>query len=311
MKKAILLFGVILCGFGIMAQSNKQTTKKRPVNTNSSKSKTNQDSRPAGSVTTNAITPAIDSFKRSNRYSPGRPYLAADSNSAATKNNTGTNSINTTNATIGGNEPSVPTNSNTIIQNNTQQNVPASPSNEPNRADINQRPINENSKNAISDMSSGQVNALNQNQMAPPPQNWGNNKPVDDKWGRNTVGESQWTPTATLSSSFSRDFPNVTGATWIRDVRDTMNYSARYKTGDYWTMSTYSATGTRIDTRTELPQNDLPRPVALYRDKQGSNNIQFKRVIKVERPSKANLYEVLLTNGRVVYVNSDGAEVSY
>jgi hypothetical protein len=313
--KSILL--ILLIAFSSHNLSAQTTTSKTTTKRSTSKVKSTTPTRQSNNATSaTATTPAIDSFKRSNRYSPGRPYEAAPANTttnnasaAATVNNSTNVNANSRNGLGRVNtDANVNNNGNVMIGSNSQQNIPGSPSHEPNRADINQRPINENSKNAISDMNSGQVNALNQNQMAPPPQNWGNNQSADNKWGRNTIGESQWTPTSTIASSFTRDFPNVSGATWIRDVRDTTIYSARYRTGDYWTTSTYNTSGSRIDTRTELPLTNLPRPVSLYSDKQRANNLQLEQITKIERTAKSIIYEVRLNSGRVVYINSDGVE---
>ncbi len=307
---------MVLGLFATSSKAQQQPKKIKRINatTNTNKS---QVSRSADSG--RMVSSAVDSFKRSNRYTPGRPYEAIEGTAS-----TAASPIDTTTTNRNPTQPLHPAGNNSTgiyggsVNNNAQMNgqlsnqrVPQSPSNERNRADINQRPINENSKNAISDASSSQVNVLNQNQMAPPPQNWGNTAQGQNTWGRNTLGEAQWKPLPSVSSGFARDFPGVNGAEWRRDAADTLNYAARFRTGNNWAITTYNPSGTRLETRTEFTVSELPRPVALFRDKQGKNTLDIKQVSRIDRPSRPSLYAVHLGTGRIVYVNEQGLTEEY
>lgn len=307
-----ILFVAMMCllvspGFTQTNTPPKRTTSHTPA-------KARKAGRPAQN--SQPISAAIDSFKRSNRYTPGRPYEPLENQSTAdTKSNsqasTAGNNQNTTpgnttvrNSNALGSTPSVNVQSRSI-------NSSASPSNEPNRADINQRPINENSKNAISDAGSSQVNNLNQNQMAPPPQNFGNASQGQNTWGRNTIGEAQWSPTSNVTAGFSRDYPGINGAEWRRDIRDSLNYAARFRSGNNWSVTTYDPSGVRIETRINYTMPDMPRPVTLYKDKLGKSLTDIRQVTRIERPSLPAMYEVQLNSGRVLYLNEQGMLSEY
>lgn len=255
------------------------------------------------------ISPAIDSFKRSSRYSPGRPYEALNDTirnntlvDATTKGNNVQVATTATPATsIRGYQPPV------LSGHMSQQVVPTSTGVDRNHADVNQRQINVNSTNATTDINRVQMNALNNNQLAPPPENMSNGM-APNTWGRNTLGESQWTPSPSISAGFSKDYPEVTDITWMRDARDTSNFSVRYRNGNWWSVSTYSGAGARLDTRTQLDFDDLPRPVSFFIERHFVNT-HPQKVVRVERPYKIDFYELRFSAGRVVYIDGDGREI--
>jgi hypothetical protein len=132
--------------------------------------------------------------------------------------------------------------------------------------------------------------------------NWGRNE-------RNTVGESQWTVPPPITASFNRDFPAQNAATWTRNNVDTNMYSVRYQSGATWIMSTYNATGNRVDTRTEIPLTQAPRPVNSFIQKQPST-FKVTTISKLQIQGKPDMYELRLSNGKTAYVNNDGMEVN-
>jgi hypothetical protein len=86
-------------------------------------------------------------------------------------------------------------------------------------------------------------------------------------------------------------------------------FSARYRTGDLWTSSTYNMNGIQVETRTEMPLvGTLPEPVNSFKSRH-SALVDFNRISRVDRPGKETLYEVRLSTGRVAYINARGEEV--
>lgn len=193
--------------------------------------------------------------------------------------------------------------------------IPSTPSNPSN---IPGKPATrEQVRSNTTDINRVQMNAINGNQAASQAQNPDNptktttgNMMGESQWESNQVGENQWTPPNAIISGFTRDFPAVRGAAWTRD-NAANTFSARYRNGNYWTSSTYSETGTQLETRTELPiVGTLPEPVATFRSKQ-SAVIDLNRISRIDRPGRETIYEVRLNTGRVAYVNNRGLEVPF
>lgn len=132
--------------------------------------------------------------------------------------------------------------------------------------------------------------------------NWGNS--------RSTVGESEWTVPPPITASFVKEFPTAANTTWSRNNKDTTIYSARYKAGDAWVTSNYSASGQRLDMRTEVPLVLLPQPVSNYVSKMPSN-LQVTGITRWQVLGKADVYEIRTRAGKTIYVNNEGAEVNY
>lgn len=132
--------------------------------------------------------------------------------------------------------------------------------------------------------------------------NWGNS--------RSTVGESQWTIPPPITASFNKEFPASNSATWSRNNVDTTIYSARYKSGAQWVTTNYNAAGQRLDTRTEYPLIQPPRPVSVYIAKQPVG-FQVATIYKLQVQGKPDVYEIHTKTGKTIYVNNDGMEVNY
>lgn len=130
--------------------------------------------------------------------------------------------------------------------------------------------------------------------------NWGNS--------RSTVGESQWTVPPPIATSFNKDFPMISNATWARNNLDTSIYSARYQSGAAWVTTNYNAAGQRLDTRTEMPLAIIPSAVQNYLARQPAG---FKAVgiYKVEMQGRQDMYEIQSSGGKTVYLNNEGNEV--
>ncbi|MCW3082491.1 hypothetical protein [Segetibacter sp.] len=132
--------------------------------------------------------------------------------------------------------------------------------------------------------------------------NWGNS--------RSTVGESQWTIPPPITASFNRDFPASNAATWTRNNVDTTIYSARYKTGARWVITSYNSSGQRLDMRTEFPLMQPPRPVSVYMAKQ-PQAFKAATIYRLQIQGKPDMYEIETANGKRIYINNDGMEVTY
>lgn len=132
--------------------------------------------------------------------------------------------------------------------------------------------------------------------------NWGNS--------RGTIGESQWTIPPPITASFNKEFPSSNSATWTRNNVDTTIYSARYKSGAQWVTTNYSASGQRLDMRTEYPLIQPPRAVTVFIAKQPAG-FQAETIYKLQVQGKPDVYEIRTRTGKTVYVNNDGMEVKY
>lgn len=175
-------------------------------------------------------------------------------------------------------------------------NVTITPIAAPNDTIFNNNTVSDNSVNT----NSGAVDRSGQAQFGQT--NWGNS--------RSTVGESQWTIPPPVTVSFNKEFPAATNTTWSRNNNDTAIYSARYKSGDMWITTNYSASGQRLDIRSEVPLASLPRAVSTYVSKLPTN-LQVTTISKWQVLGKAVVYEIQTRAGKTFYVNNEGVEVNY
>lgn len=132
-------------------------------------------------------------------------------------------------------------------------------------------------------------------------------------WGRserNTVGESQWTIPPPITASFNREFPAANNATWVRNQVDTNRYSVRHNAGASWVTSTYDASGTRIEMRTDIPLIQPPAAVSAFIAKQPST-FRVASISRVQVQGRPEVYELRLANGQSAYVNNEGMEVKF
>ncbi len=130
--------------------------------------------------------------------------------------------------------------------------------------------------------------------------NWGGN--------RGTVGESQWTVPPPITTSFNKDFPTISNATWVRSNLDTSIYSARYQSGAVWVTTNYNVTGQRLDTRSELSLTSAPVPVYNYLSRQ-PKGFKAISIYKVQMQGKPDMYEVQSSGSQTIYLNAEGMEV--
>ena len=159
--------------------------------------------------------------------------------------------------------------------------------------------VNSINQNGVTS-SSGAVDKSGQSQFGQT--NWGNS--------RSTIGESQWTVPPPITASFSREFPAINNATWVRNNIDTSVYSAKYQSGAAWVTTNYSNAGQRLDTKTEIALLQPPRPVSVYLAKQPSN-FQLTNISFVQMQGKPDVYALTTRTGKTIYLNSDGMEISY
>ncbi len=306
MKSALFIFLFSLFFGGLYGQD------KKPKKSKKSTTNTSRATRSTTAVDSNQfVSNAVDSFKRTLRYTPGRPYYVADSVNASTVSIPGKSSQTAarTDTFPDRTTQNVKVTAQGINLTGTQpvRNIPVSPSMERNRADINQLPMNQNRKNSISTMNSPQVNTLNNYQMAPPPENWGFAM-EDNPWGRNTVGVSQWTPDSKIYNNFLRDFPTAGNAMWTPDRRDTLKAVVVYQNGVNWSSSTYDAGGLRTETRTQLSIYDLPDPVQFYMGKQ-NNDYKIQQLLRINKPLEGDQYLIVFNTGRQVFISNQGIEI--
>ncbi len=131
-------------------------------------------------------------------------------------------------------------------------------------------------------------------------------------WGssRGTVGESQWTVPPPVTSSFVKEYPTATNIAWIRSATDSSVYSARYKAGAEWIVSSYNATGNRLDRRTEISLQQLPQTVDTYMKGQPAT-FQATYINRLQIQGKPEVYEIRTKSGQVIYLDMEGREVRY
>lgn len=183
------------------------------------------------------------------------------------------------------------------VNNVNPANVTVAPVAAPNDTVFNANVTTDNSVNT----NSGAVDRSGQAQFGQT--NWGNS--------RSTVGESQWTIPPPVTASFNKEFPTAADASWSRNSTDTSVYSARYKSGDLWITTNYTASGKRLGIRTEMPLMLLPQTVSAYISKLPTNQLPVLAITKWQMLGRAEVYEIKTKPGKIVYVNNEGAEVAY
>jgi hypothetical protein len=147
---------------------------------------------------------------------------------------------------------------------------------------------------------SGAVDRSGQSQFGQT--NWGRNN-------RNTVGESQWTVPPPITSSFNKQYPGANSVEWQRNNADTTQFTARYNFGGTWVTTTYNNGGEKLETRTEIPLVQAPRPVSVYLAKQPSN-FTITSIYRLQLHGKPQVYEVKTSAGKTIYINDDGMETA-
>jgi hypothetical protein len=117
---------------------------------------------------------------------------------------------------------------------------------------------------------------------------------------------------AKIRESFARDYPNAQNVSWSKYRGD---WTATFRNGVLTSTSVYHANGERRDTRTPVPQQEVPRTILediLKRKPQTQTNGE---VIKVELPEKnRHLFRFKeIVNGATKYffVDNTGREVNY
>jgi len=110
---------------------------------------------------------------------------------------------------------------------------------------------------------------------------------------------------APVLKSFTTDYPDISDATWSNSKG---KWTATYKVNGMQTVTTYNANGTRVDTRTSYPLDQLPQAVITYQ--QSNAGYTPTRVIMISRPDQPDIYE-LLSNAGTIYIDTNGAVTTY
>lgn len=110
---------------------------------------------------------------------------------------------------------------------------------------------------------------------------------------------------APVMKTFSTDYPDVTDATWSSSRGD---WTATYKVNGMQTVTTYHANGTRVDTRTTYPLDQLPQAVVTYQ--QNNSGYTPTSVILISRPNQTDIYELKSSSG-TIYIDANGAVTTY
>lgn len=116
---------------------------------------------------------------------------------------------------------------------------------------------------------------------------------------------------AKVRAAFQRDYPNATNVTWSKYRGD---WTASFNGGIFRSTAVYHANGERRDTRTPVPQSQLPQ--IIFKDIfKGNPTTQLGDVIKIEVPRGIkDIFRVKTTtdgNSRYLFYNSDGVVVQY
>jgi hypothetical protein len=116
---------------------------------------------------------------------------------------------------------------------------------------------------------------------------------------------------AKVRASFQRDYPNAVNVTWSKYRGD---WTASFGNGLLRSTAVYHANGDRRDTRTPIPQSQLPN--IIFKDIfKGTPTTQLGDIIKIEVPQAIkDIFRVKTTTdgvSRFLFYNSDGVVVSY
>lgn len=281
----------------IFANGYSQTTRPARSKINPGRTfKNNTSGKPVFNQKHNNDTIVKPRETATERYLKGPSDKNANADTSAVKSTSANTFVGGIHAAPNAGEKFDTANQNININNASPANAAVTPVAAPNDTIFNANTITDNTVNT----NSGAVDRSGQAQFGQT--NWGNS--------RSTVGESQWTIPPPITASFIREFPAAGSATWSRNNTDTSIYSARYKSGDLWITTNYSASGKRLDMRTEVPFTLLPPAVSAYISKLPAN-LPVTTISKWEVLGKADVYEIKTKTGKTMYVNNDGAEVNY
>ncbi len=110
---------------------------------------------------------------------------------------------------------------------------------------------------------------------------------------------------APVLKSFATDYPAISDATWSNSRG---NWTATYKVNGMQTVTTYHANGTRVETRTTYPLNQLPQAVVTY--KQNNAGYTPTNIILISRPDQPEVYQLTSSSG-TIYIDTNGAVTTY
>jgi hypothetical protein len=116
---------------------------------------------------------------------------------------------------------------------------------------------------------------------------------------------------AKVRAAFQRDYPNAVNVRWSKYRGD---WTATFGNGLLTSTAVYHANGDRRDTRTPVPQSQLPQ--IIFKDIfKGTPKTQLGDIIKIEVPQTLkDIFRVKTTTdgvSRFVFYNSDGVIVQY
>ena len=116
---------------------------------------------------------------------------------------------------------------------------------------------------------------------------------------------------AKVRAAFKRDYPNATSVSWTKYRGD---WTATFRRGLVgWSTAVYHANGERRDTRTPVPQAEIPRKIEdIFRKRPDT---RLEDVIKIEIPKTIKdifrIKTVVDGTARFVFYDADGQEVQY
>ena len=115
---------------------------------------------------------------------------------------------------------------------------------------------------------------------------------------------------AKVRAAFQRDYPNVVNVRWSKYRGD---WTATFGNGLLTSTAVYHANGERRDTRTPVPQAQLPQ--IIFKDIfKGTPKTELGDIIRIQVPFLKDIYRVKTTTDGVskfVFYNSDGMVVQY
>ena len=116
---------------------------------------------------------------------------------------------------------------------------------------------------------------------------------------------------AKVRSAFQRDYPNATGVSWSKYRGD---WTATFRRGLVgWSTAVYHANGERRDTRTPVPQAEIPRKIEDIFKKRPDTRLED--VIKIEVPKTIKdifrVKTILDGSAKFLFYDADGLEVQY
>jgi hypothetical protein len=117
---------------------------------------------------------------------------------------------------------------------------------------------------------------------------------------------------AKVRESFARDYPNAQNVSWSKYRGD---WTATFRNGTFTSTAVYHANGERRDTRTPVPQQEVPRNILEEVIKKRPQTQPSGEVIKVELPEKnRHLFrfkEIINGAAKYFFIDNNGNEVNY